>query len=113
MTETERKFWSDILIALDAIAIHLKNIDSFEKYAASLTVKDAVERRLIIIGEAVNKLVQLDPDALIEEAQQIRAFRNRLVHSYDTIDDAVVWTIINLHLPTLRSLVEGRLRSKE
>ena len=107
--EIERKYWSDIMIALDAITIHLEGIASFEEYASSLTVKDAVERRLIIIGEAVNKLVQLNPDVVIEDAQKIRAFRNRLVHSYDATDDAVVWTIITLHLPPLRILVQQRL----
>jgi uncharacterized protein with HEPN domain len=56
--DPKRKYWSDILLALDAIDLHLKDIHSFDQYAASITVKDAVERRLITIGEAVGKLVQ-------------------------------------------------------
>jgi uncharacterized protein with HEPN domain len=106
--DPKRKYWSDILLALDAIDLHLKGITSFEQYAASITVKDAVERRLITIGEAVGKLVLLEEEGLIEDAQRIRAFRNRLVHSYDSTDDALVWAIIRNHLAPLRALAEVR-----
>jgi uncharacterized protein with HEPN domain len=93
---------------LDAIDIHLKGITTYEQYAASITVKDAVERRLIIIGEAVNKLMLLDPNDPIEDGQKIRAFRNRLVHSYDATDDMTVWAILRNHLDPLRKLAEER-----
>jgi uncharacterized protein with HEPN domain len=73
-------------------------------------VKDAVERRLIIIGEAVNKLMLLDPDDPIEDGQKIRAFRNRLVHSYDATDDMTVWAILRNHLAPLRKLAAERSR---
>ena len=106
--ETKRKYWSDILLALDAIDIHLQGITTYEQYAASITVKEAVERRLIIIGEAVNKLMLLDPDDPIEDGQKIRAFRNRLVHSYDATDDMTVWAILRNHLGALRKLAEDR-----
>lgn len=106
--DPRRKYWSDIVVALDAIDLHLKEVTSFEHYAASITVKDAVERRLITIGEAVNKLVQLEEEGIIEDAQRIRAFRNRLVHSYDSTDDTLVWAIIRNHLAPLRKLAEMR-----
>jgi len=102
--ETKRKYWSDILIAMDAIDIHLQGITTYEQYAGSITVKDAVERRLIIIGEAVNKLMLLAPDDPIEDGQKIRAFRNRLVHSYDATDDMTVWAILKNHLEPLKKI---------
>lgn len=100
--DQRRKYWSDIALAIAAIEQHLQGISSFDLYCGSLTVKDAVERRLITIGEAVSKLLQLDPDLTIEHGQQIRAFRNRLVHSYDSIDDATVWSILINHLPAFK-----------
>jgi hypothetical protein len=69
--ESKRKYWSDILIALDAIDHHLASIHTYEQYAESITVKDAVERRLITIGEAVNKLMQLDPEDVIEHGDRM------------------------------------------
>lgn len=109
MMDPKRKYWSDIIIALDVIDLHLQGITSFDQYTTSITVKDAVERRLITIGEAVGKLVQSGEEGIIEDAQRIRAFRNRLVHSYDSTDDALVWAIIRNHLPPLRALASGKL----
>lgn len=56
----------------------------------------------------MTKLIQLDPDDVFDEAQQIRAFRNRLVHSYDSTEDALVWAILCNHLGRLRKLAEER-----
>lgn len=108
--ERKRKYWTDIVLALDAIDQHLTGIDTYESYTSAPTVKDAVERRLIIIGEAVTKLLQLDPDDMFEDAEKIRAFRNRLVHSYDSTEDTMVWAIIRNHLGPLRSIAELRAR---
>ncbi len=70
--------------------------------------KDAVEPRLITIGEAVAKLLQLDPNDTFADAEKIRAFRNRLVHSYDSTEDTMVWAIIRKHLGSLRAIAELR-----
>ncbi len=110
--DPKRKYWSDILIALDAIDQHLTGVNTYAAYAASITVRDAVERRLITIGEAVNKLAQLNEGQLIEDAQKIRAFRNRLVHSYDSTDDTMVWAIIQNHLGPLRKLAEREAQGR-
>jgi len=72
-------------------------------------VKSAVERQLGIIGEAVNKVRKLDPQHPIPEADRIVQFRNRLIHSYDTIDDHFVWPILQKHLPALKRVVEQAL----
>ena len=60
------------------------------------------------LGKAVNKLMLLDPNDVIEDGQKIRAFRNRLVHSYDATDDMTVWAILKIHLAPLRKLAEER-----
>ncbi|MBK8497533.1 MAG: DUF86 domain-containing protein [Flavobacteriales bacterium] len=108
MMDPKRKYWSDIVVALDAIDLHLNGVTTFDQYTVSITVKDAVERRLITIGEAVNKLALLEEEGIVEDAQRIRAFRNRLVHSYDSTDDTLVWAIIRNHLSPLRRLAEAR-----
>jgi uncharacterized protein with HEPN domain len=61
---------------------------------------------LVIIGEALNKLRQTEADVLIENDKQIIGFRNRLVHAYDSIDNSIVWAIINRHLEKLRIEIE-------
>jgi uncharacterized protein with HEPN domain len=40
-------------------------------------------------------------------------FRNRLIHGYDAIDDAVVWGVIEWHLPQLIRELETLLNENE
>jgi uncharacterized protein with HEPN domain len=58
---------------------------------------------LAIIGEALNQLRKIEPAIEIENDKQIIAFRNRLVHAYDSIDNSIVWVIINRHLSLLKA----------
>jgi uncharacterized protein with HEPN domain len=47
----------------------------------------------------------------ISELRRIVDFRNRIIHGYDTIDDAVVWGIVGKHLPILVKEVADLLDS--
>ena len=55
-----------------------------------------------IIGEAVNKFEILHPELSLENSRKIIGFRNRLIHSYDSIDTSMVWVIIKRHLSPLK-----------
>jgi len=66
-------------------------------------LRRAVEREFEIIGEGLKRLRDAEPDILetITAAHAIIGFRNRLAHGYDTIDDAIVWGIVQGHIPKL------------
>ncbi|MCY4007816.1 MAG: DUF86 domain-containing protein [Rhodobacteraceae bacterium] len=72
-----------------------------------------MERRLIIIGEALNQLVSVAPD-LAEKIPDLRkaiGLRNRLTHVYHDVEQIIVWdTAINdipkLHLTVGQLLYE-------
>lgn len=76
---------------------------SLAEYLENRLVRQAVERNLQIIGEAMNRLHQTDSEvaALAGEVARIVAFRNILVHGYDMLDHEIVWQVIRDHLPTL------------
>ena len=76
---------------------------SFSGYETDRQLRRAVEREFEIIGEALNRLTQLDPAmaARISHIQRIVGFRNRIIHGYDTVDDATVWGVIERYLPPL------------
>ncbi|MFZ5970296.1 MAG: DUF86 domain-containing protein [Bacteroidota bacterium] len=40
----------------------------------------------------------------LSNAAQIISLRNRLIQSYDSIDDAIIWSIVTRHLPPLKSV---------
>jgi uncharacterized protein with HEPN domain len=62
----------------------------FESYQADLKTKSAVERQLVILGEAVNKFSKAAPESPLNNIPQIVSFRNRLAHNYDEVDDTIV-----------------------
>jgi uncharacterized protein with HEPN domain len=93
-------------MAIGFIEEFLVNTESFSMYSRDIKTKSAVERQLGIMAEAVNKYIKLSESNTLEFAPQIIAFRNRLIHSYDSVDDNIVWTIIKKHLSPLKVEVE-------
>jgi uncharacterized protein with HEPN domain len=84
---------------------------SFADYQQDPMLRSAVERQFEIVGEAVSRLAQLSP-ALAEkltEYRRIIAFRNILIHAYATIDDRIVWGVVEGKLPQLRVEVKNLL----
>jgi uncharacterized protein with HEPN domain len=80
---------------------------SIEEYCDSELVKAAVERKFAIIGEALIRLREDYPAFLerISDTEKIIGFRNVLVHGYDIIDDATVWSAIQSNLATLSPII--------
>lgn len=62
----------------------------------------AIERNIGIIGEAVAKILQLNPSIKIKEAKSIRSTRNYIVHAYDTLRLDMIWDIVVNDLPNLK-----------
>ncbi len=81
---------------------------TFAEYEADRQLRRAVEREFEIIGEALNRLRHTDPGtaAQIDQLSRIVRFCNRIIHGYDTVDDATVWGIIDRHLPELIVQIE-------
>jgi uncharacterized protein with HEPN domain len=103
------------ILDIDAL---VKEIDSFKslvrndffEYQKQLVVKRAVERDLEIIGEAVKELIKLEPNLEITSARKIISFRNLLAHSYDSVEDEIVWGIIQKNIPVLKSEIHQLLK---
>ncbi len=63
-----------------------------------------------IIGEAARRLSPKTRDARTTVPwQEIIAFRNRLIHGYDTIDRDILWAILTADFPILRAELESML----
>lgn len=106
MTEKGRKYLSDILMAINLIENFIVDTPDFDIYQRDSKTQSAVERQLAIIGEALNKLKQTDSNLSIQNDKKIIGFRNRLIHSYDNIDNAIVWVIINRYLFELKKEIQ-------
>jgi len=68
---------------------------TFSDYGADRQFRRAVEREFEIIGEALGRLERSDAAIAerIKESPRIISFRNRIIHGYDTVDDATMWGI--------------------
>jgi uncharacterized protein with HEPN domain len=104
MTNEARQRLLDALESCRAIRRYTDGVD-FAAYLRNDMLRDAVERRLGIIGEALNRAQASDPALAgqIRELRRIVGLRNRVVHGYDTIDHKIVWTIVQRNVPLLQT----------
>jgi uncharacterized protein with HEPN domain len=106
MTEQGKKYLSDILQAIVLIESFTVGIKDFDIYLSDLKTQSAIERQLGIIGEAANHFENLNTGIKIENLRQIVGLRNKLIHSYDTIDPSIIWAILMNHLTPLKQEVQ-------
>ena len=105
-----RKYLLDIQVATDRIGRFTQG-KSFEQYLADEMLRSAVERQFGIAGEALSRLAKDDPGvaAQIPDYGKIVAFRNILIHGYASVDDRIVWGVIENYLAQLRAAVRRLL----
>ena len=105
----QKKLLADILECIVSIDEHLENKRVFEVYTQNKTMRRAVERELEIIGEAMSKLLKLNPEIHISYARLIVDLRNKVIHAYDAVDDVLIWKIIMKDIPALENEVRNLL----
>jgi uncharacterized protein with HEPN domain len=110
MKDEVKKHFIDILQAAKEIENFVRGM-GFNAYQSSPVTQRAVERDFEIIGEALNRIKNIDDDlvAQISEHRRIIGFRNILIHGYDVVDERLVWHAVKNHLPVLVDEVQGLL----
>ena len=107
----EIKTWlEDINQAINEIISFLPDRKDFFEFKKDLKGKRAIERNLEIIGEAVNRILKVQPDFPLENARKIVDTRNRISHGYDTVSDEIIWAIIVRDLEKLKEDVVELLK---
>ena len=86
---------------------------TLDGYCRDRLLRQAVERNFEIIGEAAKRLATHDPATAerIADHRQIIAFRNVLIHGYDLVDHALVWSTISHRVAPLLKDAEALLAS--
>lgn len=106
-------YCSDILDSGNAILEYIGYM-SFEEFCKDRKTYSAVIREFEIIGEAVVKI----PEEIKQkynkiEWQDIKEFRNILIHEYFGVDLEIVWNAIQDDLPYLLDAVNEILDKKD
>ncbi len=100
--ENEIKTWlKDIEQAIEEINSFLPDSKNFKAFQKDLKSRRAIERNIEIIGEAVNRILKVDPNININNTRKIVDTRNRIIHGYDSVSEEILWGIVIRNLPEL------------
>lgn len=104
------KLLEDARLAAEFI-VRVTRGESPDRYDSDEILRSAVERKFLIIGEAMVRLRKADPATaeMLPDLYQIIAFRNILAHGYDVISNQRVWAVIENHLPAFLEAVTRML----
>ena len=110
MRPEARKYLWDASQAVDRITRFVAG-KTFQSYQADELLRSAVERQFEIIGEALAQLRTADAEtaANVPDSARIVAFRNLLIHGYATVDDKIVWGVVEGSLPQLQEALSRLL----
>ena len=94
----------DALESCQTIRRYMAGID-YEAYLQDDEKRDAVERRLGIVGEALHRAQALEPTLSdrLPEVGEIVGMRNRIIHGYDKVDYDIVWEAVQNRIPALQT----------
>lgn len=72
--------------------------------------RDAIIRQLEIVGEAASRVDEGTRNATPDVPwADIIGMRNRLIHGYYVVDDAILWRTVTVRLPELIAMLEGHI----
>lgn len=107
----EIKVWlKDIELSIKEIHEFLPPARNYVNFQQDLKTRKAVERNIEIIGEAMRRIREVEPDILISDSRKIVDTRNRIIHGYDSVSADVIWLIVTRYLPILEQEVKELLK---
>jgi uncharacterized protein with HEPN domain len=98
-------YLDDILSSIEKIKRYTANMN-LDSFIADERTVDAVSLNLQIIGEAVKKMPSELRDRYPQiEWRKIAGLRDAIAHAYFSIDDEIIWDIVETKLTDLRDCV--------
>jgi len=113
MDEYIEKYLTDILISINEIESYfIKGNMRYDNFAKDMLRQRAVERNIEIIGEAVNRILKIEPAFELANARAIVNTRNKVIHGYDSVTAVFLWGLVINHIPALKNEVENLLNNR-
>lgn len=108
-----KKYLEDIMLAIGEIELFLSQRPrQYQVFIDDHMFRSALERQVGIIGEAMSKVLSLDPDIAITNARNIKGTRNYIVHAYDSLQPYTIWGIVINDIPKLKEEVDQLLNEE-
>ena len=109
MKRTSEQYLKDILQFIIRVRSYTLGF-KFENFTKNQLIVDATIRNLEIIGEAAS---QLSEEVKVKHPEvpwnNIKNFRNVIIHKYQTVDLEIVWDIIQHRLNPLEKQINAIL----
>ena len=113
MDEYIEKHLIDVLNAINEVESFFADRPKlFQEFQNDMLRQRAVERNIEIMGEAINRILKANPEFQLTNAKAIINTRNRVIHGYDSVTTAFLWSLIMKHIPALKNDVENILTNK-
>lgn len=114
MDEQVIKSLIDISKSIDNIDLFCSSrTKEFKTFCEDVCFRSAVQWEIAIIGEAMNRILKIQPDIQITSARRIVNTRNYLIHGYDSLREDLIWAIVINHLPLLKTEVQRLIESAQ
>ena len=107
-----KKCLFDINTSIDSIFEYLDGKNDFFEYQKNKLLRRGIEREIEIIGEAMGRILRIDPEYKIENSRQIIDTRNWVIHGHDKVDDVIIWGIVSIHIPKLKKEIQSLLETE-
>lgn len=78
----------------------------FDLFAKDMMRRCVVERKVEIMGEAINRIKKIDSSVEIPNACAVIDTRNRIIHAYDSVQADFLWGLVLRHIPELKKDIE-------
>ena len=108
MRHSREKLTADLIMACEDIGDFCKN-QTYEAFKENRLLQAAVERKVEILGEALNRISQTSQEWLeetIPEFRRIIGLRNIIAHGYDVVDYDILWDVATNYVPPLLSRLD-------
>lgn len=104
MDERINKYLEDMLKAISEIEMAEERFGrQYVTFENDVVFRKFVERNIEILGEAMNRILKIQPEINITSARKIVDTRNYVIHAYDSLKPDILWAIVINHIPKLRS----------
>lgn len=93
----------DVMKAITELDDFFKNYpQDYNVFEKDFLRRRAVERNTEIMGEAINRILKIDPDFTIPNGKEVIKTRNRIIHGYDSVNPDFLWSLVVRHIPQLK-----------
>ena len=85
----------------------------YEVFESDFLRRSAVERKVEIMGEAINRILKIESNFMLPNAKDVINTRNRVIHGYDSVTPEFLWGLVIKHIPQLKVDIENILSKYE